>query len=103
MSTPEEVVSFSFEINVKEAYRDIRRIQTILYRTISILRRMGLPEDVEKAITLIQRLITLLNQLRLTMIALESATGPIGWGLALTSLASTAYASATVVDEVHSR
>ena len=96
-------ISFSLEINVEEAYENLRRVQTALFRTFSILRRMGLPEDVTRGLELVQRLISTLNQLRLTMIALEAASGPLGWWLALTGLASTQFAAVNVVQEVHGR
>jgi len=102
MSVEDHRVSFSLEINVEEAYEDLRRIQTALYRTFSILRRMGLPEDISQGIMLVQRLISTLNQLRLTMIALQAASGPLGWWLALTGLASTQFAASNIVQEVHS-
>ena len=82
---------------------ELRRVQTALFRTIRIFSRMGLPEDIDRGIETVQRLISTLNQLRLTMIALEAASGPSGWWLALTGLASTQYAAANVVQGVHGR
>jgi len=102
LSVEDHTVSFSLEINVEKAYEDIRRVQTALFRTFSILQRMGLPDDVSQGISLIQRLISTLNQLRLTMIALQAASGPLGWWLALTGLASTQFAASNIVQEVHS-
>ena len=81
-------VSFSLEVNVDEAYRNIRRLQTLLYRTLSLLRRIGLPEEVDAAIMQIQRFIALMNMLRLTLIAFETASGPLGWAMAGLSAAT---------------
>ena len=88
-------VSFSLEVNVEKAYEDIRKVQTILYRTLSLIRRLGLPEDVEAAIVRLQRLIAVLNTVRLAIIALETASGPYGWAMAGLGLLTTA---ATVGD-----
>lgn len=50
---------------------------------------MGLPEDVNSAIVHIQRLISIMNQARLAAIALNMASGPVGWALAGVGLAAT--------------
>lgn len=98
MSVEDHTVSFSLEVNVTKAYENIRRVQTILYRTISLLRRMGLPEDVDDAIAHIQKLISILNMLRLTMIAVQAASGPIGWAMAAVSVGGTAVTIAEELD-----
>ena len=89
MSVQDATVSFSLEVNVEKAYENIRRLQTVLYRALGLLRSMGLPEDVDAAIREIQNLIMILNQLRLTMIAVQAASGPIGWAMAGISTIST--------------
>lgn len=91
MSIRDEGVSFSLEINVEPTYENIRKLQTILYRTMGLLRRFGLPEEIDAQIMKIQRLIILLNQLRLTMIAVHTAAGPIGWALAGLGAATFAF------------
>lgn len=73
-------------MNVEEALTNIRRAQTVLYRTLGLMRRLGLPEDMEVAVTTVQRLIMVMNQLRLAAIALQAASGPIGWAMAAVSI-----------------
>jgi hypothetical protein len=102
MSSEDHVVSFSLEVNVEKAYEDIRRVQALLYRMLALIRRMGLPEDVEKAITRIQRLIAILNTLRLTLLALEAASGPIGWALFGVGMLGTIVSVGDLAEEVHS-
>lgn len=97
MSVEDRTVSFSLEINVEEAYTQIRRLETVLYRSLSLLARLGLPEKVEDMIREIQKAIAILNQLRLTLIAVQAASGPIGWALAAISALSTAV---TIGEEV---
>ena len=89
MSTEDHIVSFSLEINVEEALTNIRQVQAILFRTLSLLRRAGLPENVDDAIAKVQRLIAILNALRLTLIAVQAASGPYGWALAAVGAAGT--------------
>lgn len=96
-------VSFSLEINVDEAYRELRRLETLAYRTLSLIRRFGLPEDIEAAITRIQQLIAAINALRLALIAFEAAQGPVGWALAIVGGISAAFSFADVMYEVEGR
>lgn len=100
MSVDDETVSFSLEINVKPTYEDIRKVQTVVYRYISLMRRLGLPENVDDAIEKMQRLIMISNQLRLSFIALQAASGPVGWALALAGLAGTALTTGEFLYDV---
>lgn len=86
----DHVVSFSLEVNVEEALTNIRRAQTLIYRTLGLMRRLGMPEDLNAAMITMQKLITVMNQLRLAAIALQAASGPIGWALAAVSIGTTA-------------
>lgn len=81
MSTIDETVSFSLEVNIEEAYTQLRKYETLLHRTLGLINRMGLPEDLKDTIALIQRTIAMINKLRLTLIALQTATGPLGIAL----------------------
>ena len=74
---------------MEEAYREVRRLQTLLYRTLGIIRHLtGGDEELTRAISLMQRAISFANQLRLAIIALQAASGPVGWGLALVGIAA---------------
>lgn len=98
MSVEDHQVSFSLEINVEQAYQDIRRVQTLLYRTLGLLRRMGLSEEIDEAIAQIQRLIAILNSARLAIAALEAASGPIGWALAAVQVGTTLFSVADMIE-----
>lgn len=86
---PEEEFDIKVNLDIREATAELRKYSTILYGTLGLARRMGLPEDVDEMITAIQRLIAQLNMLRHTMILLQTASGPIGWALALLSVTGT--------------
>ena len=77
----DETVSFSLEVNVEPAAKNLRTLQTIAYRTLGLFRRLGLPEPIDQAIAKVQRFIAIANQARLTVIALNAAmaTTPFGW------------------------
>jgi len=68
----------------------VNEAQVALYGMLGILRRMGLSEDVTRAITDIQRLISIMNMLRASYLALMAASGPVGWALAGIGLAGSA-------------
>ena len=95
-------IDYKLTVDTTKVLRDIQILNTVFNRTISILRKMGLPENIMQAITFIQRMIALLNQLRLTMLALQAASGPYGWTMALLSLAGTQLTAADMSLEVHS-
>jgi len=86
-------VSFDLEINVEETYADIRKVQMVLYRTLGLLRRFGVGEDVEKNIIKLQRLIMIMNQARLTMIALQAGSVPIGWAMLGVSVGTAVFSA----------
>jgi len=88
----DEGVSFSLEVNVGKAEDNLRRLQTVAYRTLGLFRRLGLPEPIDSAIAKVQRFIAVANQARLTCLALNAAmaTTPFGWllfGLSAATLA----------------
>jgi len=86
-----EDISFSLQLTVEDAVSNIRQLQTVAYQTLTLLKRMGLSEDINDAITKIQRIISVLNSARLAMIALQAATGPMGWALAGVGLVATGF------------
>jgi len=94
VSVEDHIVSFSLEVNVEKAYENVRRLETLLYRTLGLVRRMGLPDAMEDQIRDLQRLLAAVNSLRLAYIALQAARmaagDPIAWGMAAVSGASIA-------------
>ena len=100
MSTIDETVSFSLEINVQEAYTNARQLQTILSRTAGLMRRMGLPENVDAAMMKLQRITATANAARLAMIAFTTATGPLGWGMAAVAIGAVAFSVADLAMEL---
>lgn len=91
-------VSFSLEVNIQKGYEDIRRVQTLLFRTLDIIQRMSGSPELDVIIAKTQRLIAILNQARLTLLAFQTAAGPIGWGLAIVGLAGVALTFAEELD-----
>ena len=61
-------------------------LQQALMKTITILRRLGLPEEINSAIIKLQRIIAIANQLRLVIYALNAAMAGTPAGAILAGL-----------------
>jgi hypothetical protein len=53
---------------------DLREVEYIIYRVTSLLRRMGLPAEIDQAIDKVQKLIFAVRVLHTTIILLESTS-----------------------------
>lgn len=84
----EESVTFNLELNVEQVINNTRRLETLLFRTLGLLGRLGLPENIDQAIAQVQRLVMNIRLLHTAMVALEAASGPIGWALVIVGTAS---------------
>jgi len=96
----EETVTFNLELNVESAISSVRRLETLLFRTLGLLRRLGLPEDIEAVIFKLQRLVMVIRMAHTAIIAFQAASGPIGWALALVGLAAAAASTASMMMEI---
>jgi len=76
----EETVTFNLELNVEQAYSEIRKYETVMYRVLGLMNRAGLPEDVQDAIMLIQQLVMTARLLQTAIAALNVSmmTSPAG-------------------------
>jgi len=83
-------VAFNLELITEELISEARRLETLLFRSLGLLRRLGLPEDISQGIYKIQRMVMVIRMLHTAMLAFQAATGPIGWALALVGGASAA-------------
>jgi len=93
------LVTFNLELNVEQAYAEIRKLQTLLFRVLGLLRRLGLPEEIDRALAIIQRTIMAARLLYTSLLTLESASGPMGWALAIVGVTSAAVSVADVAIE----
>ena len=100
MSTIDETVSFSLEVNVDKAVSDLHKYETVLYRVLGLWLRMGLPPEIEAQVRYLQRLIAILNQARLAALALQAASGPVGWALAGVGFLTMALSSGELIGDV---
>lgn len=86
MSVEDHTVSFSLELNVREAEERVRKLETILYRSMDIVKRLSGSEDLNALISQAQKAIQIANQLRLALLALQAARmaagDPLAWAMA---------------------
>ena len=94
MSSSEDV-SFTLQLTVDNAVTELRRVQTLAFQTLSLFRRMGLPDEMDAAISKLMQVISVINQALLAFQASRMAAGdPIAWataGVAVTATAWSAY------------
>jgi hypothetical protein len=90
-------VVVNLDINMAKADTELRQLETLLFRIMSLLGRLGLPPGADAAIAKIQRLIMIVRLAHTSLIALEAASGPIGWALAGVGIVSTAVSAGDYV------
>jgi hypothetical protein len=94
----EETVTFNLELNVEKTFSEFRKLELLMYRTFALLRRFGLPDDISRGFYLIQRAILSIRMLQTALIALDAASGPVGWALAIVGIGSAAMTLADTVE-----
>lgn len=94
----EETVTFNLEIDVSRTYDNVRKLETLLFRSLGLARRLGLPEEISQQIYLIQRLIMVIRMAHTAMIAFEAASGPYGWALATIGIVSAGVSLVDTID-----
>jgi len=70
--------------NFGEARGELREMEYVLYRTTSMLHRLGLPPEIEQGIQKVERMIMMVRMLHSAMVYFEAGT-PLGWILAIIS------------------
>jgi len=70
--------------NFGQARGEFREFEYILYRTMSLINRMGLPPNIEQGIQKLERMIMTIRILHSSMVLFEIGT-PYGWILGLIS------------------
>jgi len=73
-----EVKAETVRVEVGHTRGELREAEYILFRVTSLLGRMGLPPEIDRAIYVVQKLIFTVRMLHYSMMMLEIAT-PYGW------------------------
>ena len=86
--------------SLKMDYHTLRELETVLNRTLFALEQATGSKEIKQAINNIQRLISMVRMAQLSIHALEIASGPIGWAVAISSIAATGvYISASAASQ----
>lgn len=103
MSVEDYPVSFSLEVNVEQAYEDVRRFETVVYRALSMVSRATGSEDLKRFNTEINKAIVAVNQLRLALAALQAARmasgDPLAWATAAVSVGEALFSAGDLIME----
>jgi len=75
----QQEVEYLLTVDIENASDNLRRLESLLMRTLSYVRRLSGNEDLDAAIMQIQKFITTLRLAIATAKAFEMASGPIGW------------------------
>jgi len=91
----EETVTFNLELDVSQSYDSVRKLETVVYRSIGLIRKVlkqfGLDEEtatIDQVIYKGQKVIMTIRLMHTAMIALMGASGPLGWAMAGIGLAT---------------
>jgi hypothetical protein len=97
----EESVTFNLELNVEPALQSLRQVEGLTFRTLGYMQRLGLPENMNQAIQLVQRLTMVIRLAHSAIIALEMASGPIGWWRAGLAIVGTVFAVGSFTESAY--
>jgi hypothetical protein len=80
--------------DIKESTVELRQLEALMFRYVALIRRVGLPENMQRGITDMLRLITVIRSVHTSLIMLQAAlaaTPGIGWLYALAAIGSSAF------------
>ena len=99
-SSDKTEIEYGLLINAENAYSDIRKIEIICMRLLSIIQKFtGGDPNFQNMINMIQKTIMWVRHLQMTIHAFEVATGPLGWIYAAITAASFAVTSSDMVSD----
>jgi hypothetical protein len=73
----------SLGVDAEMTAKELQQLERIILRSLLLVKRLGLPEDIDAGIQKIMHLIMLLRMLHATILMIQAASGPYGWALAL--------------------
>ncbi len=79
----EETITFNLELIVDKAIDNARRLETLLFRTLGLIRRISGSESLDNAIAKVQQLVMVIRLAHSAWIAFSLASGPLGYALAI--------------------
>ncbi len=80
-----ETKAATLRVEAGYARGELRELEYVFYRVSSVMGRMGLPPQIDKAISHIQLLLLVVRMLHSALMFLEMGT-PYGWVIGITTL-----------------
>ncbi len=90
-----QVKTETLRTETAHASGELREIEYLFYRVTSLMGRMGLPPEMDRAIMLIQRMVLMVRMLHSAIMLMEMTT-PYGLVLGLVSLASAGLTASVI-------
>lgn len=81
----------------KQQLDTFKALEQVALRYLLVLRRAGLPDKAGEIIATLSRIVVAARQAQITILALQTAAGPIGWLLAGAGVAYTALTTADIL------
>jgi len=90
----EETVTFNLELNTTQALEEIQELNNLFTTYLALARRMGLPDDIMMALSMIQQMRIAAETAYRSIMLLYTASGPIGWAIGLGGIALAGFMTA---------
>ncbi len=103
MSSETNTIEYLLTVSVEDATTHLQQYERLLWRTLSLIQRMGLPDDVNAAIEILQRITMTVRMLHTAIMLLNAASGPIGWAFFAVGATAAAFTAAETASEVGRR
>lgn len=87
----EETITFNLRVDASEAITNIAELNRLLTTYVALARRVGLPENIMDAIARMQQLRIAAETAYRSVMLLYTASGPIGWAVAIGGLVLSAF------------
>jgi len=93
------LVEYKLRVDTSEAVEGFRELEQVALRYLVLARRLGLPDDVNVAMSVAARAVVTMRQLEQTirMLDLAMAGSPMGWAM---FAATTAFTAISFVDTI---
>jgi len=82
--------------DTEKAIMSLNQAILLTNRLFSLLKRMGLPENVTQTAMIIQQLIGLFRYFELVMVGIQAGMGPVGWMLLALGFATTTLSTMSI-------
>lgn len=94
-------INYLLTVSAEDAMTELRKVERLLFRTLSLFERMGLSPDVQQAINQLQRLIMTVRSVQVAINLMYAASGPVGWALAAVGLGTAVFMTADFAESLN--